>query len=122
MATKGKGIEAVHLELAGYSDEVKDMLEETVTEVMDEAVDKLHTAGGFKGTKYKHSWTSKVERTRTGISGVTYNAKHYRLTHLLEFGHARRGGGRNTTAYEHIAPVNDWAQEEVERRMEDKLK
>lgn len=51
---------------------------------------------------------------------MTYNAKHYRLTHLLEFGHAKQNGGR-TRAFPHIAEVNDWAQEEVEKRMEGKI-
>lgn len=116
-----KGIEAISLALSGYSDEVREATQEIVEEVMDEAAKKLHTAGTFKGTKYKKSWKSTVEKSRIGVSGVTYNEKHYRLTHLLEFGHARRNGGRNTTAFPHIAAVNDWAQEEVQKRIEEKI-
>lgn len=120
MTTKGKGIEAIHLALSDYSNEVREALEEAVTEVTDEAADKLHTAGSFGGKKYRKSWKATVEKTRTGVSGVTYNEKHYRMTHLLEFGHAKQNGGR-TRAFPHIAEVNDWAQEEVEKRMEGKI-
>lgn len=58
---KGKGIEAIHLALSDYSNEVREALEEAVTEVTDEAADKLHTAGSFGGKKYRKSWKATVE-------------------------------------------------------------
>ena len=118
--TKAKGIDAISVALNDYSDVAREAMFDAVSDVMKESADKLHEAGSFKGKKYRRSWTQDVERTNVSVSGVTYNAKHYRLTHLLEYGHAKQNGGR-TRAFEHIAPVNDWAQETVQDRFEDYL-
>ena len=40
----------------------------------------------------------------------------YRLTHLLEKGHKSRNGGM-VKARKHIAPVEQWVQEEFEKRV-----
>lgn len=90
---------------------------QSVEKVAKQAEEKLHSAGDFGGTKYKKSWTSQVSRGRTEVEATVYNAKHYQLTHLLEFGHAKQNGGR-TREFPHIAPINDWAQEEVEKEIE----
>lgn len=118
--TKVKGIDAISVALGDYSDIAKQAMFEAISEVTKQAADKLHEAGSFKGKKYRNSWTNDVERTNVSVSGVTYNVKHYRLTHLLEYGHAKQNGGR-TRAFEHIAPVNDWAQETMPDRFEDCL-
>ena len=115
--------------LQEYGAEAVEAVSEATIETANEAKDKLKTAGNFKGTKYRGSWDAKkqglkssaISGSRVFESAVVYNKKHYRLTHLLEFGHAKQGGGR-VQAFEHIAPVNDWAQEDVVERLERKLK
>ncbi len=55
--------------------------------------------------KYKSSWTTKTTaETSYSLEITVYSKNRYRLAHLLEKGHANRGGGR-TKAYPHIAPA-----------------
>ena len=126
---KIKGIDlekAVADLLEEYGDAVYEVLEKSVKEVTDEARDKLKAVRNFAPNghptgAYSADWVNdKNEVGRLKTQQVVHNEEHYRLTHLLEFGHANRGGGR-TNAYPHIAPVNDWAQSEIVRVVERKI-
>lgn len=86
------------------TDGVKDVVE-AVTKAGAKAV-RSEAQSKFGGTgEYAKGWTSKVEKDRLGAQGVIYN-KNYRLPHLLEKGHANRGGGR-TPGRAHIKPVEE---------------
>ena len=55
--------------------------------------------------KYRKSWTTKKTRENSHTLEMTVHSKdRYQLTHLLEKGHAKRGGGR-VAAIPHIAPA-----------------
>lgn len=54
-------------------------------------------------------------------SKAAYNKKYYRLTHLLEFGHATRNGGR-TKAIPHIRPTEDKYREKFVEELERKIR
>ena len=108
-------------DFAGATDEV---VAESVTETSKEVLQELHNAnppgGGEYGSwnEYNSTWKSKKLRFGSGLYMVTvHNAENYRLTHLLEKGHAKRGGGR-TRAFPHIAP----AEEHAETILVDKVK
>lgn len=62
--------------------------------------------------KYNSGWKVSllVKRGKAYVSYVLHNAKEYQLTHLLEYGHAVRGGGR-AAAFPHIQPVADRAED-----------
>ena len=129
---KKKNIRPIDLEstvknlLDEYGDEVYTVLSTSVEEVMDTAVDELHHATRFApdgriSTKYAPSWEKIIEpASRLTTKVIVRNKDHYRLTHLLEKGHAKTGGGR-VPAYPHIAPVNDKAQKDVFKLIEEKL-
>lgn len=77
-------------------------------------------AGSRKG-HYKDGWTSKTEsESANAINIKVYNKTKPGLTHLLENGHVKRGGGR-TRAIPHIAPVEQQTVEEYERRLKERL-
>lgn len=116
-----KGIDGIEIILNDYSDEVRDAVKTVIVDVTENAAKKLRSAGSFGGKKYRKSWKSMVEKTRVGVSGTVYNEKYYRLTHLLEYGHAKRKGGR-TRAFPHIAEVNSWAQTEAQKKIEEAVK
>ena len=108
--------------LQDYSVEVAQAAAEAVTEVTKEATKKLRQSGPKRTGKYAKGWSSKVEKTAITVDAVVYG-KHgtYQLAHLLEHGHARRGGGRKVDGIEHIKPVEDWVVSEVEKRIRKKV-
>ena len=117
--------DTVHKLMDTYGDNVFRAVETTIKEVADEATEKLQAVrtfapGGHPSGEYSADWTSEVYQGRNGrLSTQTdvYNWEHYRLSHLLENGHAKRGGGR-VPAYPHIKPVEEWVQKELPERTE----
>lgn len=113
--------ETVQAYLAKYSAGATEVLEEAIKEVSKESVKKLKSTSPKRKGKYGKSWAQQVETGRLKVGAVVYAKKpEYRLTHLLEKGHAKRGGGR-VDARVHIEPVNDWAQEEAIDRFIQKM-
>ena len=104
-----------------YGEEVQKDIDEVIPQVAKEAQRKLKSAGKPSWKVYNASWAVDVQNKRLGIVATVHNRKRYKLTHLLEFSHPMPQGGMST-AYPHIAPVNDWVQDEVIRKVEEKLK
>lgn len=105
-------------EFAGATEEACD---KGVIETSKDAVDALRAAdpaesGDYSpwSKNYNKGWTFRKEKSRKykGMLSTIWNEKHYRLTHLLEKGHAKVNGGR-TRAFPHIAPVAEKAEEEL---------
>ena len=89
-----------------YADDVNNVSEEAVKKVTKAGAQALKgNPGGFGGSgKYSSGWTTQFETGRLSTQGTIYNGKTPGLPHLLEKGHAKRGGGR-TAGRAHIAPV-----------------
>jgi hypothetical protein len=117
MATKVKPDQlqrAVMAALKNYSGRVNEAMQESVVEVVKwgrKAV-SAEARANFKGTRYAKGWTSLVETGRLSKQGTVYNQDVPGLPHLLEHGHAKRGGGR-VLGRIHIAPVDEQMQEMV---------
>ena len=64
--------------------------------------------------KYAKSWTArKVKENSHSIEMVVHSKNKYQLAHLLENGHAKRGGGR-VSAKPHIKAAEEKAIKELE--------
>lgn len=97
--------------LQEYKEDIEEEVIETVDEVTKKARDELkQTSPRGKGSRvnpYYKGWAIKLSKRKTGVyHKVIWNKTNYQLTHLLEFGHATRNGGR-TRAISHIRPVEE---------------
>ena len=74
-----------------------------------------------KTGRYAKSWAVKKTKETANALEVTVHSKNrYMLTHLLENGHAKRGGGR-VAAIPHIAPAEETAIKSLEQNIEREL-
>ena len=74
-----------------------------------------------RGT-YKKSWiTKKTGETADTVSMAVYSPRRYMIAHLLENGHAKRGGGR-VPGIPHIAKAEEKGREQLMQELDEKLK
>ena len=110
-----------------FVEETKRELEAGLKKIGEESVAEIKKiAPVYKGKNkktakgaYRRNWTYRVDKERGRIN-VTVHVKgqNYRLTHLLEYGHASRGGGR-AKAIPHISIINEKAEKQVDKLLEE---
>ena len=108
-----------------YTDEVQEALKYAIPEVANETKKKVvqnAKAKGFERTgAYVKGWAVKKTVGVNFVAAVVHNKDRYRIAHLLENGHVvkngtgRIGAGKKTwvNGSEHIAPAEQWANEEL---------
>ena len=75
-----------------------------------------------KSGKYAKSWTVKTTKETSNALEITVHSRNrYQLAHLLEHGHAKRGGGR-VSARPHIAAAEEAGIRKLEEEIERSLK
>ena len=83
------------------SEEVKKAVKKSAKLVRDE----IKAGAPVKTGRYAKSWSTKTTKETTESLEITvYSPRRYMLAHLLENGHAKRGGGR-VRAIPHIKPA-----------------
>ena len=108
--------------LEQYGDDVKANVAEITKEFAKKGAKAVGASAkqNFGGTgKYAAGWTSQYESGRTSAQGTIYN-KMAGLPHLLENGHAKRGGGR-VSGRPHISPVEEQLVKEYTEAVKQKL-
>ncbi|MBJ8027760.1 HK97 gp10 family phage protein [Bacillus cereus group sp. N21] len=100
-------------ELQRYSNVIEEDIEKAADEVSDDLVDDLQQKSPKKTGAYRKGWRKKKE----GNKYIVHNKTRYQLTHLLEKGHAKKGGGR-VAAKVHIAPAEERAVNDFIDRVE----
>lgn len=71
--------------------------------------------------RYLKSWRVKVTTKGDKTEATIYaTAPRYRLTHLLEHGHATANGGR-VSGQPHIGPAEQWAIGEYARALKEEI-
>ena len=108
--------------LQDYADLATEDMKAAVKKAGNKAISDVQAGAPVMTGKYKKSWAVKTTKENANAMEVTVDSRNrYQLAHLLEFGHAKRGGGR-TRAFPHIAPAEEAAAELLEREVEAALK
>ena len=96
-----------------YADFATDEMKKAVKE-SSKAIRKEIQATTPKDTgAYAKSWAIKTQKeTSDSIDQVVHSRNRYQLAHLLENGHAKRGGGR-VPGQPHIKPAEEKGKEQL---------
>lgn len=114
-----------------YGNAVNAVIDDAMKEVARESVEDLKAVRSFSSKghpsgAYSKDWTYEIQPVKRYTRMiVVYNEDHYQLTHLLESGHAKflwgRSTGQNVQGFPHIKPVEEKANEHLERAIERRL-
>ena len=97
--------------------EVKKAVRKTATEVRKEISSNAPEDTGA----YAKSWTAKkVSENSHSLQMTVYSKNRYQLAHLLEHGHAKRGGGR-VAGKQHNDPAEEKGAEMLENLIKEAL-
>ena len=114
--------DAVMEGLQEYADLATDSMKAAVKKAGNTVKGDISANAPERTGKYAKSWRTKTTKeSATALEVTVYSPTRYMLAHLLEHGHARRGGGR-VAAIPHIAPAEQRGIEELERDIERSLR
>lgn len=105
--------------LTEYVDAKSDMVKQSVKDVSREVKKEISVNAPRRTGAYKKSWaTRKMNETSNSLTMIVHSKNRYQIAHLLEHGHAKRGGGR-VAAIPHIASAEKHGvillQQKIER-------
>ena len=113
---------AIMDELEKYAELASDDLKAAVKETAASVWKDIQAGAPVDTGKYKKSWSVKnVHEDSESIDLVVHSRNRYQIAHLLEHGHAKRGGGR-VAAKPHIAAAEQRGNEKLVTTIEQKLK
>lgn len=100
--------------LLEYAELATDTMKDCVKKAGNTVKKETQANAPVKSKRYQKSWTVKRQKETSSVLEVVVHSKNrYQLTHLLEKGHASRGGGR-VNAIPHIAPAEEKGIRELE--------
>ena len=107
--------------LEEYADLAADEMKKAVKKAGTEIRKDIQENAPKNTETYAKSWSVKTQReTSSTLELVVHSRNRYQLAHLLEYGHAKRGGGR-VAAKPHIAAAEEKGKEELEREIRQAL-
>ena len=106
--------EAVMEGLTEYNKLATDTVKKAVKKAGNTVKNEIKGSAPRKSGKYAASWRTKTTKeSSTSLQVTVYSPSRYMLAHLLEHGHAKRGGGR-VRAIPHIAPAEAVGEQQLE--------
>ena len=108
--------------LEEYADLAAGDVKQAVRDAGDVVKDDIRSHAPKDTGDYAKSWVvKKMKETSSSLTVAVHSRNRYQLAHLLEFGHAKRGGGR-VAAQPHIASAEqkgmEYLEEEIRKALE----
>jgi len=114
--------DAINEGLKEYADLATEDVKKAVKKSAKAVKDQINGSAPVRTGRDAKSWKVKTTaESSTSLEQTVYSPSRYMLTHLLEKGHAKRGGGR-VRAIPHIAPAEEMGIELFEGLIEQALK
>ena len=108
--------------LSEYNEAVTEESKKVVDEISQEVNQEILNHITFKDHhRYTNAFEIKTTFENTRNKRNTWHVKspHYRLTHLLEYGHYTRNGTTRTREFPHIRYGEEYLQNNFERKMKE---
>ena len=113
---------AVMEELEEYADLAAEDVKRAVKNAGDTVKEEIQKNAPVRTGAYRKSWAVKnVKETSNSLTVTVHSRNRYYLAHLLEFGHAKRNGGR-VPGKAHIAPAEEKGIRQLEEEIERSLR
>lgn len=113
--------DAVMRELQAYADTKAEDVKAAVKRAGTTVRKEIQAGAPKDSGAYVKSWSVKnVRETSHSLELAVHSRNRYQLAHLLEFGHAKRGGGR-VAGKRHIAPAEELGIRQLEEEIERSL-
>ena len=107
--------------LTEYADLADTAMKKAVRKSATQVKNEISANAPKDNGKYAKSWTTKKTGENSHSLKMTVHSKNrYQLAHLLEKGHAKRGGGR-ISGKPHIAPAEENGVQLLEHLIEGAL-
>jgi len=114
----GELANAVMKELDDYAKLVTEDMKKAVKKAGTSVKKEIQANAPKDSGAYAKSWSVKnMKENSHALELTVYSRNRYQLAHLLEFGHARRGGGR-VPGRAHIAPAEEAGVKQLEAEIE----
>ncbi|MEF2965037.1 HK97 gp10 family phage protein [Paenibacillus sp. M1] len=99
-----------------YTEDVTEGVEKELDQTSRRVTKMISLSSPKESGDYARGWTRKKIVVGGEIRYIVYNKKKGSIAHLLEFGHAKRGGGR-VSGKPHIRPSYDQEVPSMEQRI-----
>lgn len=107
--------------LTEYADLTDESMKKAVRKTATSVKKEISANAPKKTGTYAKSWTAKKTKENIHSLEMTVHSKNrYQLAHLLEKGHAKRGGGR-VSGKPHIAPAEENGVQMLEKMIQEAL-